>query len=102
MTPDRSKITRLPVRWSSVVLLAALPWLPFIAVVYDHVKHGNEDDAARGAFLALFLMLSLAALVASHVLAVLGRITLRQFLVLNSAPMLWVGFLVYALCTRTG
>ena len=102
MKPERRTSVRPPVRWPSVVLLAALPWLPLVAVVNDHVKHGNEDDAARAGFLMLFLMMSLAVLVASPVLAVLGRITRWQFLVLNSAPMLWVGFLVYALCTRAG
>lgn len=101
-TPDRSGKARPPARWSSVVLLAALPWLPFIAVVNDYLKHGNEDDAARAGFFALFLMISLAALVLSHVLALLGRITLRQFLVLNSAPILCIGFLGYALFSRTG
>lgn len=82
--------------------MAALPWLPFIAMVNDVVKYGNEDDAPRAGFLALFMMMSLAALVLSHVLALLGRITIRQFLVLNSAPLLCVGFLVYALFGRSG
>ncbi len=63
---------------------------------------GVEDDLAPGANLMLFLMLSFVVLVLSHVLALLGRITIWQFPVLNSAPLLCVGFLGYALFSRSG